>query len=345
MLSTSTGRMEGVASPQPLLEAAWGFALTRVLATAIELDLFTTIARGHTALDTLARATGCSVRGLARLLNVLTALGCVERHDGRYTLPPMAAAFLTTTSPSHIGPFVVHQTNESWSPWERLSEVVRRGMPATASLHGTRPDVEFFSPLVQSLYALNAAAAGVAALALTNGRADATRQVLDVAAGSAVWSLALAHRDPQALVTVVDLPDVVDRVTRQFVEREGVSNRYTFWPADIWQVDFGEDRFDVVILGHICHGEGAERTQRLIARTYRALRSGGQLLIAEFMPDDDRRGPLMPLLFALHMLVLTDQGDAFTLAEYRRWLSQAGFGEVRTIDAPAPSPLIVATKP
>src|SRR5207237_10345273 len=68
-------------------------------------------------------------------------------------------------------------------------------------------------------------------------------------------------------------------------------------------------------------------------------------LIAEFVPDDDRRGPLMPLLFALHMSVLTDHGDAFTLVEYKKWLMNAGFVDVRTVAAPAPSPLILATKP
>jgi ubiquinone/menaquinone biosynthesis C-methylase UbiE len=124
-----------------------------------------------------------------------------------------------------------------------------------------------------------------------------------------------------------------------------VSDRYTFWPGDFRDIDFGESSFDIVILGHICHGEGVERTQDLIDRAFRALRAGGQILIAEFVPDDDRRGPLMPLLFALHMLVLTDGGDAFTRAEYTKWLVDAGFVDVRTVAAPAPSPLILATKP
>ncbi len=41
--------------------------------------------------------------------------------------------------------------------------------------------------------------------------------MLDVAAGSAVWSLALAKYDPQVQVTIIDLPEVVERVTRSFV--------------------------------------------------------------------------------------------------------------------------------
>lgn len=69
------------------------------------------------------------------------------------------------------------------------------------------------------------------------------------------------------------------------------------------------------------------------------------VLIAAFIPDDDRRGPLMPLLFAIYMLVLTDNGDTFTLAEYQSWLLNAGFADVKKVPAPAPSPLILATKP
>ena len=67
-------------------------------------------------------------------------------------------------------------------------------------------------------------------------------------------------------------------------------------------------------------------------------------MIAEFLPDDDRRGPVLPLLFGLHMLVLTDNGNTFTFGEYQRWLSISGFTDVRTIAVPAPSPLILATK-
>ncbi|MBZ5627043.1 MAG: methyltransferase domain-containing protein [Acidobacteriia bacterium] len=332
-------------TPQPILDAAWGFAVTRVLTTAIELDVFTAIARGRTTLEDLAKETSSSPRGLSMLLNALIALKYLDVRAGRHSLSPVSAAFLTKTSPHYIGGYVLHNTGDSWSPWAQLSEVVRRGTPARQSVHGDQADGEFFSQLVQSLHTLSADAAAVAASALGKGMPDKARKVLDVAAGSAVWSLALARENDQTLVTVVDLPGVVDRVTRRFVEQEGFSDRFTFRPGDLRQMDFGESCFDVVILGHICHGEGAEGTQDLIHRAHRALRSGGQILIAEMLPDDDRREPLLPLLFAIQMLVLTDNGNAFTLAEYQSWLLNAGFSDVRTVPAPAPSPLILATRP
>lgn len=331
-------------SPESILEVAWGFAITRVLSTALDLDVFTSIARGHTTVEALAQDLSCSVRGLSMLLHALTALHYVETTSDGYALSPTAAVFLTTPSPHYIGAYVRHNTNESWSLWAQLSEVVRRGAPARRPVHGAEPDAEFFSRLVQSLHTMSAAAAAAAAATLADTARREPRLVLDVGAGSAVWSLALAQRDAQTRVTAIDLPAVLDRVTRSFVEREGASDRYTFWPGDFHAIDFGDACFDVVILGHVCHGEGAEATRRLIDRGFRALRAAGHILIAEFVPDDDRSGPVMPLIFALHMLALTEYGDTFTFAEYRNWLTDAGFKDVRTVAALAPSPLILATK-
>ncbi|MBV8865771.1 MAG: hypothetical protein JO210_10295 [Acidobacteriaceae bacterium] len=82
----------------------------------------------------------------------------------------------------------------------------------------------------------------------------------------------------------------------------------------------------------------------LFHRVYRAVKRSGQLLIAEIIPDEQRREALFPLLFAVSMLAVTLEGDTFTLSEYRQWLRAAGFDEVLTIEAPAPSPLILARK-
>ena len=82
----------------------------------------------------------------------------------------------------------------------------------------------------------------------------------------------------------------------------------------------------------------------LFRRLHRALRPQGQLAVIDMVPSDDRTGPPYALTFALNMLVNTDEGDTFTLPEISAWLKDAGFVDVRTLDAPGPSPLILATK-
>jgi hypothetical protein len=68
------------------------------------------------------------------------------------------------------------------------------------------------------------------------------------------------------------------------------------------------------------------------------------LLIADMVPNDERTGPVFPLVFALNMLINTEEGDVFTMKEYTRWLNEAGFKKIWTVDAPGPSPVILATK-
>jgi len=88
-METSPDKCNGAGvSPQPILEAAWSFAATRVLTTVTERDVFTSIARGQTTLEDLDAR-------IRMLLNALVALKYVEARAGRYNLPRVSAAYLT----------------------------------------------------------------------------------------------------------------------------------------------------------------------------------------------------------------------------------------------------------
>jgi len=78
---------------------------------------------------------------------------------------------------------------------------------------------------------------------------------------------------------------------------------------------------------------------------FNALGPGGTIAIQEFLVNADRTGPLPSLIFAVNMLVNTDEGDTFSFEEISSWLTEAGFVDPRTLASPGPSPLILATKP
>ncbi|HLH07821.1 MAG TPA: hypothetical protein VKW78_11335, partial [Terriglobales bacterium] len=69
------------------------------------------------------------------------------------------------------------------------------------------------------------------------------------------------------------------------------------------------------------------------------------IAIAEFLVNADRTGPLHGLFFAVNMLVNTDFGDTYSFEEISSWLREVGFIHPRTLEAPGPSPLILANKP
>jgi len=131
--------------------------------------------------------------------------------------------------------------------------------------------------------------------------------------------------------------------TKQITEKYGVGDRFNFVEGDLLEADFGND-YDIAILGHILHSEGEDRSRNLLKKTFRALKSGGVIAIAEWLVNDQRTEPLHGLMFAVQMLVNTEKGDTFSFNEIKNWLENAGFKKVRELPAPGPSPLILATK-
>jgi len=329
-------------SPAELLTGTFGFAITSVLVAAVELDLFTAIDRGGNTVEKLAEQTSCSPRGLRILLNALAGIGHLAKEDGRYVLTPFAAIYLSKKSPRYAGGVALH-SKMLRDNWDHLAEVVRSGR----SRHSAEAEEDrgaFFSEFVGSLYGMNAPAAEAVARFLSSPEPPSPCCVLDVGAGSGVWGLALAKSVPHAKVTVADWPAVIEKAAKQFVARENLTDRYSYLPGNFREVDFGESAFDVAYLGHVCHSEGAENSRRLFQRLHRALKAGGRLVIADMLPDEERREATFPLLFAVNMLVNTDEGDTFTFGEYRQWLEGSGFGEVRALEVPAQSPVLIAAK-
>ena len=157
---------------------------------------------------------------------------------------------------------------------------------------------------------------------------------------AAPWSIPFAKALKTARVTAVDFPR--SRRSPANTPSAGASPTGTI-EGDFHEADFGTGRFDLAIMGNVLHGEGPDWSKRLLKRTCDALAEGGMLLIGDLIPNHQRSGPAVPLLFGLNMLMNTPEGNVFTMREYRAWLKEAGFERVTTMPAHV-SPLILATK-
>lgn len=327
-------------NPEKIFEMSFAFQASRVLVTGVDLEVFTHISNGHNKVVDIAKSANADPRGMEMLLNSLTALNLLIKGNGVYDNTLVAEKFLVKGIPSYFGDFVQH-VNLLWEPWRNLTEVVKTGKPYSPI---EREDGKsFFEKLVVQLFPISYRCGSVAAEKLEVGNKWRNLEILDVVAGSGAWSIAFAERDSGTRVVAQDWPNVLN-VTKKFVDRFGLGERYRYLPGDLRKVDLGHEKYDLVILGHICHSEGEENSIKLISRAYDALKYGGILLIADMIPDDERRSAVFPLLFAVNMLINTTEGNTFTMKEYKEWLTSAGFRDINTIDIPAPSPLIMAIK-
>jgi ubiquinone/menaquinone biosynthesis C-methylase UbiE len=262
--------------------------------------------------------------------------------QGYFSLTPESSAFLVSTKPSFQGGLIRHTSEHLLPRWLHLNEIVATGRPASSvNLQG--PGTDFFAEFVNDILPMSFHVARELAAHLNLAAADRPVSVLDLAAGSGVWGIALAQSSSQVRVTAVDWPGVIP-VTRATVTRFGVVDRFTFSEGDLQQADFGSGH-NLATLGHILHSEGIDRSKALLAKTFHALAPGGTIVIAEFLVNADRTGPVGGLIFGVNMLVNTDCGDTFSFEEISSWLLEAGFVDPRTIDTHGPSPLILATKP
>ena len=331
-------------SPERLMQFVFGFAPPMIIETALRLDVFDVLERGSKTVDELAEATGAAKRGLRIALNALVGLELLTKDDqDRYALTAESAAFLVKGKPTFHGAFFLLTGEPMFAEWRHLPEIVRNGR-TTHHINREGEGVPFFLRFVEDIFSIHYPAAARLAEALGIADAGAPQSVLDLAAGSGVWSIALAERSPQVHVTAVDWEGVLP-VTRKVTKRQGVADRYRFVGGDLHEVDF-DNGYAIAILGHIIHSEGEERSRQLLRKTFDALAPGGTVVIAEILVNADRRGPIPALIFAANMLVNSDHGDTFSLDEISGWLRDAGFADIRTIDAPGLAPLLLlATKP
>lgn len=329
-------------TPERLMQFAWGYAPSLIIEAALRHNVFDILHKSPKTAAELATETGASLRGLTPVLNTLVALQLLAKSGDHYSLTPESATFLVSTNPAFYGALFKHISSGLLPQWMKLTEVVKTGKPAIA-VNDSKPGAEFFAGFVEALFPLGYNAARLLGEHLNLPKAAAPVSVLDLAAGSGVWGIALAQQSPKVQINAVDWPEVLE-VTRRVAQRHGVADRLKTILGDLRKADFGTGH-QVATLGQILHSEGSERSRQLLRKTFAALAPGGTIAIMEFVPNDDRTGPPQALIFAVNMLVNTEAGDTFTFAEISSWLREAGFVNPRKLDVQAPSPLILANKP
>lgn len=330
-------------TPERIMQFAWGYVPPLLLEAGIRHRVFDVLDSGPKTIAEVHKETGASQRGLTALMNALVGLNFLAKTpEGVFSLTAESATFLVSTKPAFQGGLLRHGSQHLIPRFLHLNEVVATGKP-TAAVNQEALGGDFFQDFVTDIFPMSYPSAQTLARHLDlNGRGQPAR-VLDLAAGSGVWGIALAQSSEHVRVTAVDWPEVIP-VTRKTAARFDLADRFSFIEGDILQADFGSG-YNVATLGHILHSEGRDRSRALLAKTFQALAPGGTIAIAEFLVNADRTGPVNGLFFAVNMLVNTDTGDTYSFEEIADWLGDAGFINARTLASPGPSPLILATKP
>ena len=340
-------------TPERLQQFGFAYAPPLIISAAVNNKIFDSLQGGAKTVEQLTKETGADARGLRAIMDALVGLELLKKdrsakarirrgEQSRYSLTPESQAFLISDKPGSLAGFFGSILPIMTSRWLLLTDIVRAGRPAVAVNQET-DGTEFFSQLVETIIPMSHPGAQKLADHLKVAKAKEQVRVIDLAAGSGIWGIALSQKSPRVRVTALDWAGMIP-TTKRITETFGVRDRFDFIEGDLSEANFGSG-YDVATLGHILHSEGEQRSRQLLKKAFRALKSGGTIAIAEWLVNDERTKPLPSLMFSVQMLVNTEKGDTFSFNEIKQWLEDAGFKKVRKLEAPGPSPLILATKP
>ena len=324
-LSEAIRRLDGLAG---------GFQRSKILFTALDVDLFEHLKTPRTAGE-VASEVGWHPRGARMLLDGLVALNLVEKVDGRYQNGEPARECLVEGAPKDQRHILRHK-GHSWDTWARLDDLVKTGGPPPPRERSDKETRAFICGMND--IAKESAAGMVQALDLSG-----YRHMLDLGGGPATYSIAFLKANPALGSTVFDLPHVLP-IGREVAEAEGMSKRISFIEGDMTTDAFGAG-YDLVLASNIIHSWSYERNQEIVQKCFDAMEPGGLLIIKDFLLDSGRAGPAFGLVFALHMFVNTQEGDTYTIDDVAAWTNAAGFEPGTLKDLTPQSRLWLAKKP
>ncbi len=308
-------------NPGIIFDTLNAYQRSAALKAAIELDLFTEVARGNRSVDAIAKAVSASPRGVRILCDYLVISGFLTKNCPEYSLTPDAATFLDRNSPAYIGTIATFLLDPHLiAPFLNLTEVVRTGtttLPGEGTVSHDNPIWVSFARQMASLAFTTATE--VAELVAGDGE----MRVLDIAAGHGLFGILIASQNPKAQITALDWPNVL-AVATENAEKFGVANRHSLLPGDAFEAEFGGP-YDLVLVTNFFHHFDAPTCEKLMRKIRASLTPAGRCVTLDFVPNDDRVSPPMAAGFAMMMLGSTAAGDAYTFAEYETMFRNAGY--------------------
>jgi 2-polyprenyl-3-methyl-5-hydroxy-6-metoxy-1,4-benzoquinol methylase len=324
-------------SPDDLMKIVTAFRQSRIILSGFELGVFTALGAQKKSSAAVARKLRLNARGLDRLMNALCALGLLKKKGTLFANSALSARHLVDGKPGYLGG-LAHTAN-LWSRWTTLTRAVAHGGTVIRKQDRKGNEKKRVRGFIAAMHqrASIQAAATVGLLDLS-----AVKRTLDIGAGSGAYSIALARAKKDIRATAFDLPNVIS-LTRAYVNKAGLSRRFAFQAGDFFRDDFGSG-FDLVFLSAIVHMNSIADNKWLVKKCARALAPGGQLVIQDFVMNEDRTKPAAGAYFAMNMLVSTEAGDTFTESEVRGWMLGAGLRKIRRADTPYESSLMIGKK-
>jgi len=331
-------------SPEKIMQVGLGFWASKTLLSAIEMELFTELAKHPEDLVTLQGRLGLHPRSSRDFLDALVALGFLQRVDGVYSHTPETDLFLDKSKPSYIGGILEMANHRLYPFWGNLTVAVRTGKPQNEASKGQDLFAELYADparLKEFLKAMSGISRGANMQIAHQVDWKQYKTFVDVGTAQGDLAVQIALANPHLRGIGFDLPEV-GPIFEEYIEAQNVVDRVQFAAGNFFTDVL--PNADVVLMGHILHDWDLETKRMLLKKAYEALPLGGALVVYEALIDDEREKNVFGLLMSLNMLIETPGGFDYTGADCAGWMREAGFRDIHISHLIGPDSMVVAIK-
>jgi len=331
-------------TPANIFKLGFGFWESKTLLSAVELGLFTELAKRPADLSTLSRRLGLHDRSARDFLDALVALKLLDRQDGLYRNTAETDLFLDRAKPSYAGGLLAMANARLYESWGSLTEALKTGR----NQNEAKESGDVFAALYADPDRLRMFLAAMSGVSLAAAQAIAAKfpwhdykSFVDIGTAQGMVPVTIARAHNHLSGAGYDLPEVKP-VFEEFVTQQGVSHRVKFLSGNFFTDPL--PAADVLIMGHILHDWNLSQKRMLLEKAHTALPNGGALIVYESIIDDERRQNSFGLLMSLNMLIETPGGFDFTGADCQAWMREAGFSQTRVEPLVGPDSMVIAIK-
>lgn len=346
---TLTSVEQPVISPAAILQTGLAFWASKVLLTAVNLDLFTFLGEGGKTAEEVKTQLQLQNRGLYDFMDTLVALRFLHREGTAakavYSNTLETAVFLDSKKPSYMGGILMMANTRLYPFWNNLEEALKTGLPQNEVKNGNRP---VFETLYANENRLEAFIAGMSGAQMGNFIAFAKgfdfagySTHCDIGGAGGNLSAQIAIHAPHIRSTSFDLPPVAP-IAQRHIKALGVQDRVQVAAGDFFTDPF--PKADLVTMGNILHDWDLEHKKILIRKAYDALPEGGAFAVIENIIDDERKENAFGLMMSLNMLIETKGGFDYTAAQFIEWTTEAGFTSMTAMHLGGPTSALIAYK-
>ncbi len=332
-------------SPEHILQTGLAFWASKSLLSAVDLGVFTVLAKQPQDLDTLTTSLDLHPRGARDFFDTLVSLGFLTRQDGRYRNTPATDFFLDKDKPSYLGGILEMANNRLYGFWGNLTTALQTGQPQNEATQGGQQmfDVLYSDPqrLKEFLRAMSAISHGANIGIATKFPWAQYKTAADVGTAQGDLIVQVAAANPHISGIGFDLPQV-GPIFDEYVQANGLASRVRFQAGSFFTDEM--PKVDVIMMGHILHDWNLEEKRMLIRKAYEAIPEGGALIAYDAIIDDDRSSNAFGLMMSLNMLIETGGGFDYTGADCIGWMKEAGFREARVEHLVGPDSMVIGIK-